>query len=272
MAENSKISWTDHTFNIAWGCEEVSPACDNCYAREFSKSVGFAMADDAYVGDPKDRKMVSRLWATAERRTFGEKHWNEPLKWNQRASSNGLTEYVFCSSMCDIFEVHPVIKEELKKLAPLIERTPSLTWLLLTKRFLEVKRHPELTSLRNVMMGVTVENENYLPRITSNISWVSAEPLFGHMNIRPFLKMGVKWVIIGGESGAKAREMPLDAALDLIEQCKEAGVAVHFKQTGDVLARKLGLKDKSGKDPSEWPEKLRIQQFPAKRWEPMHAD
>ena len=59
--------------------------------------------------------------------------------------------------------------------------------------------------------------------------------------------------------------MKLEWALSLIEQCKEAGVAVHFKQTGDILARKLGLKDKSGKDPSEWPKELQIQEFPAER-------
>lgn len=73
----------------------------------------------------------------------------------------------------------------------------------------------------------------------------------------------VKWVIIGGESGPGAREMKLEWAINLIAQCKIAGVAVHFKQTGDVLARKLKLKDKSGKDPSEWPAELRIQEFPA---------
>lgn len=257
MSENSKISWTDHTFNIAWGCTEVSPACDNCYAREFSKSVGFA------IPDPEDQdKNVSRLWETQERRTFGEKHWNEPLKWNKRAAFNGLTEYVFCSSMCDIFEVHPVVQRECDKLASLIPRTESLTWLLLTKRWNEIKRRKAVWGHPNAMMGVTVENQDFTYRITPEVSWISAEPLFDRINIRPFKKTGLRWVIVGGESGSKAREMPLEAAQDLIEQCRELGIRVHFKQTGDVLARKLGLKDKSGKDPNEWPAELRIQQFP----------
>ena len=73
MAENSKIEWTDHTFNPWWGCEKVSPACANCYAEAFAKRTG------------------NNVWGRkSERRFFGDKHWAEPLKWDARAKSRAL--------------------------------------------------------------------------------------------------------------------------------------------------------------------------------------
>lgn len=246
MAENSKISWTDHTFNPWWGCVEVSPACDNCYARGFDKRVG---------GDH---------W-NGTRRFFGDKHWNEPLKWNRDAIKDfGRPARVFCASMADVFEVRGDLGPHRERLWKLIEATPNLRWNLLTKRHLQIAFYKlKWGKLPNAHIGVTVENQTYDFRITPNVEWLSCEPLFGHMNLRPFLQQGnIHWVIIGGESGSHAREMPIEAAQDLIEQCKRYRVAVHFKQTGDVLARKLGLKDKSGKNPSEWPAELRIQEFP----------
>lgn len=248
MSENSKISWTDHTFNPWWGCVKVSPACDHCYAESFSRRVG----NDVWGVD-------------APRRFFGDKHWNEPLKWNKAALKDfGRPARVFCASMADVFEDRDELTPHRGRLFGLIQNTPNLLWNLLTKRQMQIKHYaPHVKEWGNVRIGVTVENQLYDFRIVPGVSWLSCEPLFGHMNLRPFLKQGnINWLIIGGESGHGAREMPLDAAIDLIEQCKQYGVAVHFKQTGDVLARKLGLKDKSGKDKSEWPAELQIQEFP----------
>jgi len=252
MAKNSGISWTDHTFNIVWGCNEISPACDDCYAKQQAIRYGWD------------------VWGTDKpRRTFGEKHWNEPLAWNRDALKDlGRPARVFCSSMADVFEVHPTVEQERLKLWPLIDRTPNLEWLLLTKRW-EQLRHNEAELRRpNVMPGVTVENQTYDFRMVFPfVEWISAEPLLGPLDISRFTF--IKWVVLGGESKNRAdhepREMKLEWAIDLIQQCKRAGIAVHFKQTGDVLARKLNLKQKSGKDPSEWPSELRVQEFP--QWE-----
>lgn len=160
------------------------------------------------------------------------------------------------------------------RLFDLIQQTPNLRWNLLTKRSTEIKRYlPELDRYPNVHIGVTVENQLYDFRITPGVEWISAEPLLGELDLarvigedgtpeRAAMGPGIDWVIIGGESGHGAREMKLEWAHLLIAQCRALGVAVHFKQTGDVLARKLGLKDKSGKDPTEWPEELRVQEFP----------
>lgn len=275
MGKNSAISWTDHTFNPWWGCVKVSPACDNCYAEGFDRRVG---------GDN---------WGTDKpRRFFTDKHWNEPLKWNARALADfGRPARVFCASMADVFEDRAELQKHRERLFALIEKTPNLRWNLLTKRHLAVKSNWErLKHLSNVRIGVTVENQAYDHRIVEGVSWISAEPLLGPLNLhirgslctcsshqfvpcRGASSLGeywicerrldqINWVIIGGESGAHAREMKLEWAIEVINRCKAAGVAVHFKQTGDVLARKLGLKDKSGKDPSEWPSELRIQEFP----------
>ena len=259
---------------------KVSPACDNCYAEGFAKRVG------------------EKVWGTDEpRRFFGDKHWNEPLKWNRDALKDfGRPARVFCASMADVFEDRADLHNHRLRLFDLIQQTPNLLWNLLTKRGTEIKRYlPMLDEMPNVRIGVTVENQTYDHRIVEGVSWISAEPLLAPLTFRwaawdnhqphrrrvkklpnvyrdgKFLAGSVDhldglrmldWIIVGGESGAYAREMKLEWALKLIDECKEAGVAVHFKQTGDVLARKLRLKDKSGKDPSEWPEELRIQEFP----------
>lgn len=250
MGEISKISWTDGTFNPWHGCTEVSPACDNCYAREFDKRIG------------------GKNWE-GNRRFFGDKHWNEPLNWNRHALAKfGRPMRVFCASMADIFEVNDKLHSERVRLFNLIHETPNLDWLLLTKRHLEIAKYLPALDGANFRMGVTVENEIYDFRVVPGVTWVSAEPLLGplplwrikHLDPRPYKPLS--WVIVGGESGHGAREMKLDWALRLIEECKDNGVAVHFKQTGDVLARKLGLKDRSGKNPDEWPAELQIQEFP----------
>lgn len=266
MSENSKISWTDHTFNPWWGCTEVSPACDHCYARGFDKRVG---------GDH---------W-NGTRRFFGDKHWNEPLKWNRHALKQfGRPARVFCASMADVFEQREELNPHRDRMFSLIQATPNLHWNLLTKRWDAIKYYqPFLSAQPNVRIGVTVENQTYDFRITNGVSWLSCEPLLGRLSLRwlavfppPYRAQRkdsnstdeydglrtLSWVIVGGESGPHAREMKLEWALNLMRECNTAGVPVHFKQTGDVLARKLGLKDRSGKDPNEWPEELRVQEFP----------
>lgn len=90
MSDDTAIEWTDHTFNPWWGCVNVSPGCDHCYAEMFAKRVG------------------QDVWGkTAGRRFFGDKHWNEPKRWTGR---------VFCASMADVFEPNPVLVAERERL------------------------------------------------------------------------------------------------------------------------------------------------------------
>lgn len=91
MGKDTGIQWTHHTFNPWWGCAKVSPGCKNCYAETFSRRVGFA------------------VWGQdGERRTFGDKHWDGPRVWNAAAAKAGERRRVFCASMADVFEDHPV--------------------------------------------------------------------------------------------------------------------------------------------------------------------
>src|SRR4030095_14278146 len=107
MAKNSQIEWTHHTFNPWWGCQKVSPACDNCYAELWAKRMG------------------RQLWGKdAPRRFFSEAHWREPLKWNHNAQVAGIRERVFCASMADVFERRSDLTEQRLRLWELIRSTP----------------------------------------------------------------------------------------------------------------------------------------------------
>jgi protein gp37 len=220
MAERTGISWTNHTFNIVWGCEEVSPACDNCYARTLSKLWGFD------------------VWGpTKPRRLFGQKHWNEPLKWEKMAVRDGVKRLVFCSSMCDVFENHPDVIGELKKLWPLIRATPNLIWQLLTKRPARIKKFlPDDwgTGYPNVWLGTTIEDNAYTYRLNHLLAapavchFVSYEPAVGPIDKLDY--SSVDWVIFGGESGSGFRQHKPEWARDSLASCRKHGKAFFYKQ------------------------------------------
>lgn len=225
MARNSRIEWTTHTFNPWWGCVKVSPACKHCYAEAWAKRVG------QDVWGPK-----------TERRFFGEKHWAEPLRWDFEACATGQRARVFCASMADVFEDRSDLDFWRARLWELIDVTPNLDWLLLTKR-------PERVSdvapwgrcwPRNVWLGTTVEDQNwaderlpYLTAIPAAVRFISAEPLLGPVDIATWLKNDLDWVITGGESGPRARPSSPSWFRNLLNQCMAADVAFHFKQWGD---------------------------------------
>ena len=237
-----------YSYNPWWGCLKVSDGCANCYAETFAKRTGHSIWGPA---------------ATTQRRTFGDKHWQEPLKWHADAVKAGERRRVFCASMADVFEAHPQLHTERALLWMLIEQTPALDWLLLTKR-------PEnITGMipswwaadgypTNVWIGTSVENQAAadkripnLATIPAEVRFLSCEPLLGPVDLTPWLgerdwtqvargvrtRQGplVDWVIVGGESGPGARPMHPDWARSLRDQCQAAGVAFHFKQWGQYV-------------------------------------
>jgi len=269
MGQVTEISWTDHTFNLWWGCTKVSEGCEGCYAEAWAKRWGFG-------------------WGPfAERRFFGPKHWAEPLKWNSRAARDGVRRRVFCASMADVFEDRPEYLEERQRLWDVICMTRNLDWLLLTKRpeniarLLDLVRGPlgltgleqmERGPLPNGWLGTTVESQRWadnriphLLKIPAVVRFLSCEPLLGPVDLGPYLdptgaccggepeyqckdcpatrfrvfgpdgypEPGIHWVIVGGESGDGARPMHPDWAHALRDQCQEHGVAFHFKQWGE---------------------------------------
>lgn len=224
MAVKTLIAWTDHTFNIAWGCTKISPGCANCYA------------------DGNASRWGHDVWGGRPRRLFGAKHWAEPLKWQEAARRDGVRRRVFCSSMCDNFEDHPAIDAQRLKLWPLIRETPDLDWLLLTKRSERVAANLPGDwgdGWPNVWLGVSVENQDYVHRIDhlgeipAAVRFVSGEPLLGPLDLRGRINK-IDWLIVGGESGPKHRPMPHEWARDLRDQCGAAGVSFFFKQSSAI--------------------------------------
>lgn len=226
MGKNSRIEWTHHTFNPWWGCAKVSPACAHCYAEAWARRVG------------------SAVWGKrADRRFFTDAHWREPLKWDREAEREGLRRRVFCASMADVFEDRRDLDAARARLWVLIEATPRLDWLLLTKRpdrAVSLARWGTGTWPDNVWVGTTVETQVWARRrlpaleaIPAAVRFVSCEPLLGRLNLAPWLGHSLGWVIAGGESGPRAR--PSDPAWfqALRDQCVAAGVPFHFKQWGN---------------------------------------
>jgi protein gp37 len=224
MARASNISWTDATWSPWWGCTEVSPACDNCYARTLAKRAGL----DVW-GKDKPRKEMS------------EAYWKEPLKWDQEAARTGKRIRVF-PSLCDPFEEREDLEYTRDVFYDLIETTLALDWLLLTKRPQAIHRlWPASWWAKpkpNVMMMATVETADYLWRIAELCQvpaasrGLSVGPLLGPLSLKSHLR-GIDVVIVEGESSKAARPMHPDWVRRIRDECLDAGVVFHFKQWGE---------------------------------------
>ena len=225
MGANSKIEWTTHTFNPWWGCLKVSEACKHCYAEAWAKRVG----QDVWGLKPARRQM-------------SDAHWSQPLKWNRDAEGAAERPRVFCASMADVFEDRDELIEPRDRLFDLIEQTPNLDWLLLTKRPQNILRMTRWGTQwpSQVWLGTTVElqhrAEELLPILASipaAVRFISAEPLLGPLDLRHWLGTSIDWVITGGESGQNARPASPEWFRSLHAQCMKAEIAFHFKQWGD---------------------------------------
>jgi protein gp37 len=259
VAENSNIEWTSHTFNAWRGCTKVSDGCKNCYAETLSGR------NPKVLGDwgPKGKRVIA-----------AESYWKEPMKWNREAMEAGERRRVFCASLADVFEGRDTMPEESFlpvrnarfRMFNLIEQTPALDWLLLTKRPQNIipllPDHWQNELPGNVWVGTSVENQQaaderipHLLRVPSKVRFLSCEPLLGPVDVKQYLRPSVydeqtiigedgreyldfkcrdkvNWVIVGGESGPNARPMHPDWARSLHDQCEAAGVAFFFKQWG----------------------------------------
>jgi len=279
MAENSKIAWTDSTFNPWIGCTRVSPGCDHCYAEAQDARKRWGKTTHWGPGVPRMRTSAS--------------NWKQPLRWNRLAETQTGKSgrwLVFCASLADVFD-NEVPEEWRHDLFDLIGKTPNLTWLILTKRIGNVAKcgayvYPNRTVRPNVWLGASVGNQEEadrdIPKLLATPAakrFVSYEPALGPVDFQPFLsqiephgihgKRALDWIIVGGESaqgGAKARPFDIAWARSTVEQCKAAGVACFVKQLGSWVVQEhavFGVHDRAGADPAEWPEDLRVQEFPA---------
>jgi protein gp37 len=244
-----KIEWTEQTWNPSAGCTKISSGCQNCYAETMAIRLQ-AMGVEGYENGFKFNIVPSRL--------------NDPFKKKKPT-------VFFVNSMSDIF--HKDMPEDfLNEIFDVIESTPHHTYQILTKR---ANRMADFFSKRpvskNVWLGVTVDNKkdglprvDYLRNIDASVLFLSVEPLLedlGEINLS-----NIDWVIVGGESGHKARPMEKDWVLNIKQQCEQRDVAFFFKQWGtwgaDKIKRnkKLNGKELDGKVWQQFPEVIE-QQF-----------
>jgi protein gp37 len=249
MSALTSIEWTELTWNPVTGCDRVSPGCAHCYALTLARRL-------RAMGNPRYR-------LDGERRTSGpgfglNPHLDLvdlPRRWRKPS-------LVFVNSMSDLFheDLPPAFVERVYRT---IAETPRHTYQVLTKRprrLLELA--PRLPWPANLWMGVSIENRRFVERadvlrqVPAAVRFISAEPLLGPLG--GLCLDGIDWLIVGGESGPRARPMELAWARELVEHCHAAGVAVFVKQLGTRWAGRG-----KGGDSAAWPEDLRVRESPA---------
>ena len=210
----SKIEWTDATWNPSTGCNKVTSGCKNCYAETMAKRLQ-AMGTPGYENGFEFTIMPDRLDLP--------KKIKKPTKF-------------FVNSMSDLFHENMPF-DFLDKVFQTIELTPIHQYQILTKRESILEEYFKTRTVpKNVWLGVTVENSktknriDALRNIEAEIRFLSIEPLIG--NVGKLNLENIHWVIVGGESGHKARPMKPEWAIDIQRQCDEQGVAFFFKQWG----------------------------------------
>jgi len=222
MAANSKIEWTEATWNPLTGCTKVSPGCKFCYAERLSLRL---------------RAMGRRNYARGFELTLHHDSLSIPMRWRRPRT-------IFVNSMSDLFQEN-VPEDFIGQVFQIMTTARWHRFQVLTKRaerLQQLSRH--LSWPENIWMGVSVENTDYTDRIEhlrktpAKIKFLSLEPLLGPL---PRLKLGgIDWVIVGGESGPGARAMDPAWVKDIRQQCRRAGVPFFFKQWGGTNKHRAG--------------------------------
>ncbi|HBL11091.1 MAG TPA: hypothetical protein DD379_06735 [Cyanobacteria bacterium UBA11162] len=222
MSTQSKIEWTEVTWNPLTGCTKISPGCKNCYAERMAIRL-------QAMGQPNYRNGFQV--------TLHEQSLDLPLQWKK-------PKIIFVNSMSDLFH-HHVPDQFIKKVFEVMQKAHWHRFQVLTKRpdrILAMK--DELNWLPNIWMGVSVENADYTFRIDqlrqtgAKIKFLSLEPLLGplyNLNL-----INIDWVIVGGESGPKARPIEASWVIDIRNQCQRSEVPFFFKQWGGTNKKKNG--------------------------------
>jgi len=222
VANGSKIEWTESTWNPATGCTKVSPGCAHCYAERMAKRL---------------KAMGQANYANGFSLTLQDHMIELPLSWQK-------PQTVFVNSMSDLFHKE-VPLSFIQKVFDVILKAHWHTFQLLTKRSERLAKLSEkLYWPENLWLGVSVENADYkyriddLRRTQAHVKFLSIEPLLGplgSLNLK-----GIDWVVVGGESGPKARPMEPDWVRDIRRQCLKAEVPFFFKQWGGTNKKKAG--------------------------------
>jgi protein gp37 len=241
MADVTAIEWTDATWNPVTGCTKISAGCDHCYAERFSE---------------RFRGTLGHPFATGFDLTLRPERLQQPLTWRK-------PRMIFVNSMSDLFH-KDIPRDYIAAVFETMERADWHIYQVLTKRssllqkFI-IDRYAQRPAPPHMWFGVSVENKQatsriaHLQRANASVRFLSVEPLLapvGKLNLT-----GIHWVIVGGESGPRARPMDPEWVIDIRDQCVAADVAFFFKQWG-------GRSPKSGGrllEGEEW------NQFPSRR-------
>ena len=227
MSDRSTIEWTDATWNPVRGCTKVSPGSKNCYAETFAERFR------GVPGHPFEQGFDLRL--------VPEK-LDQPLAWRR-------SRRIFVNSMSDLFQ-DGVPTDYIARVGEVMHEASWHVFQVLTKRHdrmreLLLGELDWMGELPNVWFGVSVEDKRYgLPRIDAlretpaAVRFLSIEPLLedlGSLDLR-----GIDWVIVGGESGPRARPMREEWVVAIRDQCRRQNVAFFFKQWGGARKRETG--------------------------------
>ena len=239
MSDQSKIEWTDATWNPVRGCTKISPGCKHCYAEVFAERFR-GVPGHAYERGFDLRLVPEKL--------------HEPYKWR-------TPRMIFVNSMSDLF--HDAVPDDyIVEVSRVMLNAHWHTFQVLTKRASRLSKLlasslREAASCRHIWWGVSVEDRKYgLPRIEhlasapAAVRFLSIEPLLEDLGTVPL--KGINWVIVGGESGHGARPMSPDWVRTIRDQCKHASVAFFFKQWGGVRKSQSG-RTLDGKTHDEYP-------------------
>lgn len=220
----TKIQWTEMTWNPITGCTKISDGCLNCYAARMAKRLK-AMGNPRYINEFEVTVHKDLL--------------EVPLDIKQ-------PKMIFVNSMSDLF--HKDVPDDIIiKVFETMNKAHWHTFQVLTKRPERVLAMDQAGLLKwssNIWMGTTVENDKYIDRIDklrktkANIKFLSCEPLLG--SLKDISLEEIDWVIVGGESGPKSREMKREWVLELKDLCEKHGVAFFFKQWGGINKKKSG--------------------------------
>ena len=229
LGTNSKIEWTEATWNPLTGCTQVSPGCAHCYAKTFAE---------------RFRGVPGHPYEPGFDLTLRPERLMQPLEWTKPKT-------IFVNSMSDLFQ-DEVPLSFIQSVFHVMKRAEWHTFQVLTKRSARLAEvAPDLPWPRNVWMGVSVENRRWtcrvddLRRVPAAVRFLSCEPLLGPLQLD---LTNIHWVIAGGESGHRARPMRADWARSLKEQARAAGAPFFFKQWGahDASGKRVG-KARSGR-------------------------
>lgn len=234
MSTQSKIEWTEQTWNPATGCTKISPGCKHCYAETMANRL-HAMGTPGYDNGFKLSLMPSRL--------------------SQPMNRKKPTMY-FVNSMSDLFHAH-VTLDFIRDVFDVIRGTPQHTYQVLTKRSMRLRRLAEhLEWPDNLWIGVSVETMHYANRVDhlrdvpAAVRFLSCEPLLGPLD--QLNLTAIDWVIAGGESGPSYRPVDVNWIRGLRDNCLQTGVPFFFKQWGGRTPKQLG-RELDGRTWDEYP-------------------